>query len=47
MRLIRLQIDDLGVISVALGAFGAHGLQKIITDPKSIKVHLHTSMNFD
>jgi uncharacterized membrane protein YgdD (TMEM256/DUF423 family) len=27
-----------GAVSVALGAFGAHGLQKAITDPKSIKV---------
>lgn len=27
-----------GFISVALGAFGAHGLQKTITDPRSLKV---------
>ena len=29
-----------GFISVALGAFGAHGLQKSVTDPRLIKVPL-------
>jgi len=36
-----------GFISVALGAFGAHGLQKSVTDPRLLKVSLHRLQKVD
>jgi len=34
-----------GALAVGLGAFGAHGLQKVVTDAKSIKVLLPPQTN--